>query len=117
MSKDHSASVISSFPCENNTSSVSDNESSWEKVLHKTSNRVKTYKSPNNRWPIPVTVTSNRFDTLHNLEFERQSPENKLRIPSTIHNNKGKPYLWKRIPKGSQVKSQKKIVIIGDSRV
>ena len=41
----------------------------------------------------------------------------KLTIPSKIHSNKYKSHLWKRSNKGLQVKSQKKILIIGDSHV
>ena len=109
-------SAVPSFTWENNTSSVSDSESSWKKVLHKSSNPVNPYNSQINQWPIPVILTSNRFHILHNLETDRQLPDNKL-ISSKIYNNRGKSHLWKSPFKGLQVKSQNKMVIIGDSHV
>jgi len=117
MSKDQSLSAIPRFACENNTSSGSVNESSWKNVLHKPSNRVNPHNSQINRLPIPVILTSNRFDILPNLETDRQLPDNKLTISSKIYNNRGKSHLWKSQFKGLQVKSQKKMVIIGDSHV
>jgi len=116
-STEQSVSAIPRFTCENNTSSVSDSESSWENVLHKSSNQFNPHNSQINRWPIPVIITSNHFDILHNLETDRQLPDNKLIISSKIYNNRGKSHLWKSSFKGSQVKSQKKMVIIGDSHV
>jgi hypothetical protein len=64
-----------------------------------------------------VITTFNCFEILYNLEFDRQLSDNKLTIPSKIYNNKDKSHPWKRSIKGLKVKSQKKIVIIGDSHV
>jgi len=115
MSRDHSSSTIPRSPCENNTSLVSDSESSWKKVLHKSSNRVNPHNSANNQWPIPVISNSNRFDILHNLKFDRQLTNNKSILLSKIQYSNGKLHPWKKTTKGLQVKSQKKIVMIGDS--
>ena len=64
-----------------------------------------------------MITTFNCFEILYNLEFDRQLSDNKLTIPSKIYNNKDKSHPWKRSIKGLKVKSQKKIVIIGDSHV
>jgi hypothetical protein len=114
-SRNHNSSAIPRFPCENNTSSVNNNASNWEIVLHKTSKRDNIHNSSNNWWPVPVISTSNRFDALHNLKTDRQATCNKSILPSKIQNSNGKLQLRKRTTKGSQVKSQKKIVMIGDS--
>jgi hypothetical protein len=106
MSKDHPSSAIPRFPCESNTSSVSNNANSWKKVLHKTSKRINPHNSPNNQWPIPVILTSNCFDTLHNLKLDRQLTDNESILPSRIRCNSDKPRLWNRTTKGSQVKTQ-----------
>ena len=115
MNRDHSLSATPRFPCENNTSSVSNKESSWKKVLHRSSNRINPRNSPCNQWPIPMITTSNHFDILHNLKFDQQLSDNKSILPSKTFNNNAKLHLWKRTSKGFQVKLQKKIVMIGDS--
>jgi hypothetical protein len=51
MSKDYSSSATSRLSCENNTSLVSNNESSWEKVLYKSSNRMTPHISPKTSGP------------------------------------------------------------------
>jgi hypothetical protein len=86
-----------------------------KKVLHKTSKRINPHNTPNNQWPIPVISTSNRFDSLHNLKFDRQLTDNESILPSRIQCNTDKPHLWKRTTKGSQVKTQNNIIMIGDS--
>jgi len=58
MSKDQSVSAVPSFTWENNTSAVSDSESSWKNVLHKPSNRMNPHNLQINQWPIPVILTS-----------------------------------------------------------
>jgi len=105
MNKDQSLSVILRFTCENNTTLVSVNESSWKNALHKPSNQVNPHNSQINWLPIPVILTSNRFDILHNLETDQQLPDNKLAVSSKIYNNRGKSHLWKSPFKGLQVKS------------
>ena len=84
-------------------------------MLHKTSKRTNPHNSPNNQWPIPVISTSNHFDTLHNLKIDRQITDNESILPSRTQGNNVKPRLRKRITKGSQVKTQNKIIMIGDS--
>jgi hypothetical protein len=115
MSKDHTSFAIPKFPCESNTPSISNNANSWKKVLHKTSKRINPHNFPHNQWPIPVISTSNRFDTLHNLKIDRQSTDNELILPSKTQGNSDKPHLRKRTTKGSQVLTQNKIIMIGDS--
>ena len=84
-------------------------------MLHRSSNRISPHNSPSNQWPIAVISTSNRFDILPNLKFDQQLSENKSILPSKTFNNNAKLHLWKRTTKGFQVKSQKKIVMIGNS--
>jgi hypothetical protein len=114
-SKDHTSFAIPRSPGESNTSSVSNSANNWKKVLHKTNKRTDPLNSLNNQWPIPVISTSNRFDTLHNLKIDRQITDSGTILPSRTKGNGVKPRLRKRTTKGSQVKTQNKIIMIGDS--
>ena len=49
------------------------------------------------------------------LKIDRQITDNESILPSRTQGNSVKPCLRKRITKGSQVKTQNKIIMIGDS--